>query len=169
MGQCVSCLDEEKKQQRKEEERLAAAEVRARAAEAAEKRQEQFEKSAAGRAARAQQQGLAKQASNTNKGEPVLKVSSSSFSNSSDHLDHFQPFRFPKHLLHPSQCCGGIAFKAINAQRPILKVLRVLLEIHQPSLLEAWGSFSTVRIMLDATKPFPRGVLILFPGMAFAT
>lgn len=37
-------------------------------------RQEQFEKSAAGRAARAQQQGLAKQAANTNKGEPVLKV-----------------------------------------------------------------------------------------------
>ncbi|KAF4368657.1 hypothetical protein F8388_003358 [Cannabis sativa] len=73
MGQCVSCLDEEKKQQRKEEERLAAAEVRARAAEAAEKRQEQFEKSAAGRAARAQQQSLAKQALNSNKGEPVLK------------------------------------------------------------------------------------------------
>ena len=37
-------------------------------------RQEQFEKSAAGRAARAQQQGLAKQAANPNKGEPVLKV-----------------------------------------------------------------------------------------------
>ncbi|XP_062098742.1 uncharacterized protein LOC133804612 [Humulus lupulus] len=73
MGQCVSCLDEEKNQRRKEGERLAAAEVRARAAEAAEKRQEQFEKSAAGRAARAQQQGLAKQALNTNKGEPVLK------------------------------------------------------------------------------------------------
>ncbi|XP_062108624.1 uncharacterized protein LOC133819392 isoform X3 [Humulus lupulus] len=74
MGQCVSCLDEEKKQEMKEEERLAAAEVRARAAEAAQKRQEQFEKSAAGRAARAQQQGIAKQASNTNKGEPVLMV-----------------------------------------------------------------------------------------------
>ncbi|KAF4365096.1 hypothetical protein G4B88_018276 [Cannabis sativa] len=122
MGQCVSCLDEEKKQQRKEEERLAAAEVRARAAEAAEKRQEQFEKSAAGRAARAQQQGLAKQASNTNKGEPVLKrVILKLFG----HRDHFQPFRFPKHLFHPSQCRGGIAFKAINAQRPILKVLRL--------------------------------------------
>ncbi len=37
-------------------------------------RQEQFEKSAAGRAARAQQQGMAKQAANSNKGEPVLKV-----------------------------------------------------------------------------------------------
>lgn len=37
-------------------------------------RQEQFEKSAAGRAARAQQQAAAKQAANSNKGEPVLKV-----------------------------------------------------------------------------------------------
>ena len=37
-------------------------------------RQEQFEKSAAGRAARAQLQGMAKQSANSNKGEPVLKV-----------------------------------------------------------------------------------------------
>lgn len=37
-------------------------------------RQEEFEKSAAGRAARAQQQAIAKQAANSNKGEPVLKV-----------------------------------------------------------------------------------------------
>jgi len=37
-------------------------------------RQEQFEKSAAGRAARAQQQAMAKQSANSNKGEPVLKV-----------------------------------------------------------------------------------------------
>ena len=37
-------------------------------------RQEQFEKSAAGRAARAQMQGMAKQSANSNKGEPVLKV-----------------------------------------------------------------------------------------------
>ncbi|PNX83039.1 hypothetical protein L195_g039077, partial [Trifolium pratense] len=36
-------------------------------------RQEQFEKSAAGRAARAHQQGMAKQAANSNKGEPTLK------------------------------------------------------------------------------------------------
>ncbi|PNX77451.1 hypothetical protein L195_g037285 [Trifolium pratense] len=35
--------------------------------------QEQFEKSAAGRAARAHQQGMAKQAANSNKGEPTLK------------------------------------------------------------------------------------------------
>jgi len=37
-------------------------------------RQEQFENSAAGRAARAHQQAIAKQSANTNKGEPVLKV-----------------------------------------------------------------------------------------------
>lgn len=37
-------------------------------------RQEQFDNSAAGRAARAQQQAMAKQSANTNKGEPVLKV-----------------------------------------------------------------------------------------------
>lgn len=37
-------------------------------------RQENFEKSPAGRAARAQLQGLAKQSANSNKGEPALKV-----------------------------------------------------------------------------------------------
>lgn len=37
-------------------------------------RQEQFEKSAAGKAARAQLQGMAKQSANSNKGEPALKV-----------------------------------------------------------------------------------------------
>ncbi|KAB1204003.1 hypothetical protein CJ030_MR8G002102 [Morella rubra] len=36
-------------------------------------KQEQFEKSAAGRAARAQLQGIAKQSANSNKGEPGLK------------------------------------------------------------------------------------------------
>lgn len=39
-------------------------------------RQEQFEKSAAGRAARAQMQAAAKQSATPNKGEPVLKVRS---------------------------------------------------------------------------------------------
>lgn len=37
-------------------------------------RQEQFEKSAAGRAARAQLEAEKKQSNNPNKGEPVLKV-----------------------------------------------------------------------------------------------
>ncbi|KAL3603756.1 hypothetical protein D5086_004615 [Populus alba] len=73
---CFACFDGGSKQQRREEERLASAEARAKAAEAAQKRQEQFEKSAAGRAACAQLQGMAKQSANSNKGEPVLKVSS---------------------------------------------------------------------------------------------
>ena len=37
-------------------------------------RQEQFEQSAQGRAARAQQAAMAKQSASSNKGEPVLKV-----------------------------------------------------------------------------------------------
>lgn len=37
-------------------------------------RQEEFDKSAAGRAARAQQAAISKQSANTNRGEPVLKV-----------------------------------------------------------------------------------------------
>ncbi|XVE55751.1 hypothetical protein DITRI_Ditri03aG0183200 [Diplodiscus trichospermus] len=70
---CFSCFDGGNKELRKEQERLASAEARAKAAEAAQKRQEQFERSAAGRAARAQIQGAAKQSANSNKGEPVLK------------------------------------------------------------------------------------------------
>ncbi|GLU15937.1 hypothetical protein SLE2022_323890 [Rubroshorea leprosula] len=73
MGCCFSCFDGGKREERREQERLASAEARAKAAEAAQKRQEQFEKSAAGRAARAQLEGTAKQSANTNKGEPVLK------------------------------------------------------------------------------------------------
>ncbi|KAL6215398.1 hypothetical protein ACLB2K_014828 [Fragaria x ananassa] len=60
------------------EKKEASAEVAAKAAQAAQRRfdlQEEFEKSAAGRAARAQQQAIAKQAANSNKGEPVLKWS----------------------------------------------------------------------------------------------
>ncbi|CAM8943328.1 unnamed protein product [Rhodiola kirilowii] len=73
-------------EQRLEEERLASEQARARAAEAAQKRfveilvdvddelkQEQFEKSAAGRAAKAQMAAVAKQSSNANRGEPTLK------------------------------------------------------------------------------------------------
>ncbi|KAF5780490.1 putative small VCP/p97-interacting protein [Helianthus annuus] len=71
---CLDCFDGGlARQERLEEERKASQEARAKAAEAAEKRQEQFEKSAAGRAAKAQMQAAAKQASHTNKGEPTLK------------------------------------------------------------------------------------------------
>ncbi|XP_076888972.1 uncharacterized protein LOC143580302 [Bidens hawaiensis] len=71
---CFDCLGGGlAKQERLEEEQRASQEARAKAAEAAEKRQEQFAQSAAGRAARAQMQAAAKQASHTNKGEPTLK------------------------------------------------------------------------------------------------
>ncbi|KAG2698970.1 hypothetical protein I3843_07G171800 [Carya illinoinensis] len=70
---CFACFDGGNKQRRREEERVASEEARAKAAEAAQKRQEQFEKSAAGKAARAQLQGMAKQSANSNKGEPALK------------------------------------------------------------------------------------------------
>ncbi|CAL0322506.1 unnamed protein product [Lupinus luteus] len=73
MAFLCSCFTGGTKRMTKEEERLASEEARQRAAEAAQKRQEQFDKSAAGRAARAQLQGMAKQAANSNKGEPVLK------------------------------------------------------------------------------------------------
>ncbi|XWS21293.1 hypothetical protein CRYUN_Cryun30bG0043200 [Craigia yunnanensis] len=72
MGCCFSCFDGGN-EERKEQDRLASAEARTKAAEAAQKRQEQFEQSAAGRAARAQIQGAAKQSANSYKGEPVLK------------------------------------------------------------------------------------------------
>ncbi|TYI97359.1 hypothetical protein E1A91_D01G138800v1 [Gossypium mustelinum] len=71
---CFACFDGGNREQRKEQDRLASAEARAKAAEAAQRRQEQFEKSAAGRAARAQLQAAAKQSTNSNKGEPALKM-----------------------------------------------------------------------------------------------
>ncbi|GFQ00901.1 hypothetical protein PHJA_002234000 [Phtheirospermum japonicum] len=70
---CFACFDGGSKQRRREEERLASEQARAKAAEAAQKRQENFEQSAAGRAAKAQLAAAAKQNANINKGEPVLK------------------------------------------------------------------------------------------------
>ncbi|XP_027148720.1 uncharacterized protein LOC113749234 [Coffea eugenioides] len=67
---CFACFDGGASKQRRNEKDQ---EAKAKAAEAALKRQEQFEQSAAGRAARAQQAAIAKQSANTNKGEPVLK------------------------------------------------------------------------------------------------
>ncbi|XP_042508026.1 uncharacterized protein LOC122084062 [Macadamia integrifolia] len=72
MGFCFACFGAGR-EQRREEERLASVDARAKAAEAAEKRQEQFEKSAAGRAARAQLAANAKQTVASTKSEPVLK------------------------------------------------------------------------------------------------
>ncbi|KAH7665389.1 hypothetical protein IHE45_13G031600 [Dioscorea alata] len=61
------------KAERKEAERLESQEARAKAADAAQKRQEQFEKSAVGRAARSQVVAASKQSNSNNKGEPVLQ------------------------------------------------------------------------------------------------
>ncbi|CAL9044153.1 unnamed protein product, partial [Musa banksii] len=79
------------KAERREADRAESEEARAKAAEAAQRRQllylnlpllppsfsrsklQQFDKSAAGRAAKAQMAALAKQSSVSNKGEPVLK------------------------------------------------------------------------------------------------
>ncbi|KAG9137411.1 hypothetical protein Leryth_026523 [Lithospermum erythrorhizon] len=69
---CFDCFGGNK-EERREEDRLASIEARNKAAEAAQKRQEQFDQSAAGRAARAQLSANAKQSANTNKGEPTLK------------------------------------------------------------------------------------------------
>ncbi|KAI3972757.1 hypothetical protein MKX01_019415 [Papaver californicum] len=72
MGFCFSCFGGETEESR-EEDRLASEEARSKAAEAAQKRQEQFEKSAAGRAAKAQMTAMAKQSAASKTGEPVLK------------------------------------------------------------------------------------------------
>ncbi|KAM0937738.1 putative small VCP/p97-interacting protein [Dioscorea sansibarensis] len=61
------------KAERKEAERIESQEARGKAAEAAQKRQEQFEKSAVGRAARKQVVAASKQSNANNPGEPVLK------------------------------------------------------------------------------------------------
>lgn len=55
------------------------------------RRQEQFDKSAAGRAAKAQMAALAKQSSVSNKGEPVLKVSGIAY----HYFLHVFPFFLP--------------------------------------------------------------------------
>ncbi|GLJ27588.1 hypothetical protein SUGI_0541160 [Cryptomeria japonica] len=72
MGCCASCFGGQTPEEI-EREKLASEEVRQNAAKAAQQRQEQFEKSAAGRAARAQIAMQAKQSANSNTGEPVLK------------------------------------------------------------------------------------------------
>ncbi|KAJ6722281.1 TRANSMEMBRANE PROTEIN [Salix koriyanagi] len=46
---CFACFDGGSKEQRREEERLASAEARAKSAEAAQKRQEQFDKICSGK------------------------------------------------------------------------------------------------------------------------
>ncbi|KAJ1697486.1 hypothetical protein LUZ63_005998 [Rhynchospora breviuscula] len=70
MGNC-SCFGPSKAE-RIEADRIESQDARAKAAEAAQKRQEQFDKSAVGRAARAQMVA-AKKPQVQSSGEPVLK------------------------------------------------------------------------------------------------
>ncbi|GMH13636.1 hypothetical protein Nepgr_015477 [Nepenthes gracilis] len=51
MGAACSCFDDGSKEERREQERLASQEARVKAAEAAERRKQEFDQSAAGRAA----------------------------------------------------------------------------------------------------------------------
>ncbi|KAL9237981.1 hypothetical protein vseg_012466 [Gypsophila vaccaria] len=72
MGGVCSCFDGETREEKRESDRLASQEARSKAAEAAQRRQEEFDKSAVGRAARAQMT-KEKQSTSYNKGEPGLK------------------------------------------------------------------------------------------------
>ncbi|KAK9129694.1 hypothetical protein Sjap_010181 [Stephania japonica] len=63
-----------KQERRRQQDELESQDARARAAQAAQQRQEQFDKSAAGRAAKAQLAKAGKKEEGTKNGEPVLKV-----------------------------------------------------------------------------------------------
>lgn len=72
MGQGASaCFGGGMSEEKRERERIASQEARAKAAEAAERRQLQFEQSAVGRAALAQ--AAKEKQSTSNSGEPNLK------------------------------------------------------------------------------------------------
>ncbi|CAL4892017.1 unnamed protein product [Urochloa decumbens] len=74
MGQCpcFGSAQAAEQERRAEEDRLESQDARAKAAEAAQRRQEAFDKSAAGRAAKAQMKAM-KESKTSNQGEPVLK------------------------------------------------------------------------------------------------
>ncbi|KAF4360875.1 hypothetical protein F8388_020028 [Cannabis sativa] len=59
--------------------------------------------------------------------------------------------------------------RSISLAKLLGQIAGTLLEIHQLSLLETWGSYMRVRIMFDVTKPLPRGIPIVFPGLASPT
>uniref|UniRef100_A0A0E0JAZ3 Uncharacterized protein n=1 Tax=Oryza nivara TaxID=4536 RepID=A0A0E0JAZ3_ORYNI len=77
MGQCA-CFGGggAERERRAEAERAESKEARAKAAEAAQRRQEEFDRSAAGRAAKAQMKAMKEAKTSSNQGEPVLKVKS---------------------------------------------------------------------------------------------
>uniref|UniRef100_A0A803NTC1 Reverse transcriptase domain-containing protein n=1 Tax=Cannabis sativa TaxID=3483 RepID=A0A803NTC1_CANSA len=59
--------------------------------------------------------------------------------------------------------------RSISLAKLLGRIDGTLLEVHQPSLLETWGSYLRIRIMFDVTKPLPRGIPIMFPGLASPT
>ena len=86
-------------------------------------RQEEFEKSAAGRAARAQLAANAKQSANTNKGEPVLKVIMLSLIEvvSRYFLEHFDDFKtsllfFVDAVEYGVRSCSIVSFASFSLQ-----------------------------------------------------
>ncbi|EEE53291.1 hypothetical protein OsJ_36250 [Oryza sativa Japonica Group] len=75
MGQCACFGGGGAERERRAEAELAESkEARAKAAEAAQRRQEEFDRSAAGRAAKAQMKAMKEAKTSSNQGEPVLKV-----------------------------------------------------------------------------------------------
>ncbi|RCV19060.1 hypothetical protein SETIT_3G353600v2 [Setaria italica] len=75
MGQCpcFGSAQAAEQERRAEADRHESQDARAKAAEAAQRRQEEFDKSAAGRAAKAQMKAMKESKTTSNQGEPVLK------------------------------------------------------------------------------------------------
>uniref|UniRef100_A0A0E0MMV8 Uncharacterized protein n=1 Tax=Oryza punctata TaxID=4537 RepID=A0A0E0MMV8_ORYPU len=73
MGQCACFGGGAEQERRAEADRAESKEARAKAAEAAQRRQEEFDRSAAGRAAKAQMKAMKEAKTSSNQGEPVLK------------------------------------------------------------------------------------------------
>uniref|UniRef100_A0A803Q7X1 CCHC-type domain-containing protein n=1 Tax=Cannabis sativa TaxID=3483 RepID=A0A803Q7X1_CANSA len=59
--------------------------------------------------------------------------------------------------------------QSVSLAKLLGQIAGTLLEVHQSSLLETWGSYLRIRIMFDVTKPLPRGIPIMFPGLASPT
>uniref|UniRef100_A0A803Q0L9 Reverse transcriptase domain-containing protein n=1 Tax=Cannabis sativa TaxID=3483 RepID=A0A803Q0L9_CANSA len=70
--------------------------------------------------------------------------------------------RFPVHNIPFSR-------RSISLAKLLGQIAGTLLEVHQPSLLETWGSYLRICIMFDVTKPLPRGIPIMFLGLASPT
>uniref|UniRef100_A0A803QRS7 CCHC-type domain-containing protein n=1 Tax=Cannabis sativa TaxID=3483 RepID=A0A803QRS7_CANSA len=58
---------------------------------------------------------------------------------------------------------------SISLAKLLGQIAGTLLEVHHPSLLETRGSYLRICVMFDVTKPLPRGIPIMFPGLASPT